>query len=215
MSLILEQIIARRTCYQSAKDKLAYSQGQWRSFEFEGYVIRECCCGNLLRAFAHLTVLSIELARANPATEAWCVVCSKMLFCIPLQCADICFNVTFLSALTSLALLHWPLSLTMRFCLQNYCSLYAFCFSQNYLQTVKNVVSENSRRSVVSEILKPPCLAPIIIPRSKITFFPILTFGLKNSWTSWPCPHTFMHFVSGHIVGRLNICINKALYRFT
>ena len=35
------------------------------------------------------------------------------------------------------------------------------CFLHHSLQT------ENPRRSTVSEILKPPCLAPTIIPRSK------------------------------------------------
>ena len=61
------------------------------------------------------------------------------------------------------------------------------CFTHHSLQTLETVVLENPRRSAVSEILKPPCLAPTIIPRSKSLrshFFPILTFGLKNSWTS-------------------------------
>ena len=42
------------------------------------------------------------------------------------------------------------------------------CFSHHSLQTLKNVVHENPSRSAVSEILKPPCLGPIIIPRSKL-----------------------------------------------
>ena len=53
--------------------------------------------------------------------------------------------------------------------------------------------------AAISEILKPPCLAPTIIPRSKSLrshFFPILTFGLKNRWTSWPCLLAFMHLVA-------------------
>ena len=68
--LSLAQRIAKRTRYQSAKGELVLSQGQRRSFEFEfeGYVIRERCHGNLLRAFAHLTVLTCELTRANSAT---------------------------------------------------------------------------------------------------------------------------------------------------
>ena len=56
-----------------------------------------------------------------------------------------------------------------------------FCFSHHSLQTV---VFENPRRLAVSEKLKLPCLAPTIIPQSKSLrshFFPILTFGLKNS----------------------------------
>ena len=64
-SLSLVQRIDRRTRYQSAKGELAYSQGKQHSL---GYVIREHCRSNLLRAFAYLTVLSGELARANPAT---------------------------------------------------------------------------------------------------------------------------------------------------
>ena len=44
------------------------------------------------------------------------------------------------------------------------CFLFFAPFSANCLETV---VCENPRRSAVSEILKPPCLAPTIIPRSK------------------------------------------------
>ena len=62
------KLIASQTRYQSAKGELAPSQGQRRPFELEGYVIRERCHGNLLWAFAHLTVLTCKLAQANPAT---------------------------------------------------------------------------------------------------------------------------------------------------
>ena len=54
-------------------------------------------------------------------------------------------------------------------------------------------------RSAVSEILKPFCLAPTIIPMSKSFrshLFPNLEFGLKNNWTSWPCLNVVMHFVA-------------------
>ena len=50
-----------------------------------------------------------------------------------------------------------------------------FCFLHHSLQTVETIVRENHRRSAVSEILKPPCLAPTIIPCSKsleTTFLP-------------------------------------------
>ena len=71
-----------------------------------------------------------------------------------------------------------------------------FVFPHHSLQILGIVMCENPRRSANSEILKPPCLAPTIIPRSKSLrshFFPILTFGLKNSWTSWSRLHAFMH----------------------
>ena len=70
--LSLAQTIGKRTHYQSAKGELAHSQGQQRSFEFEfeGYVTRERCHGNLPQAFTHLTVLTCELARSNPTTLA-------------------------------------------------------------------------------------------------------------------------------------------------
>ena len=89
------------------------------------------------------------------------------------------------------------------FCPQNCCSLDVFCFSHHSLQTLETVVCENPRRSAVSEIFKPPRLAPTVIPQSKSLrshFFPILTFGLKNSWTSWPCLHAFMHLVAATLV---------------
>ena len=85
------------------------------------------------------------------------------------------------------------------------------------VQTLETV--QNRRRSAVSKILKPPCLAPTIIPRSKslaLHFFPIgswQTFGLKNSWTSWPCLHAFMPFNCCHMICWLDICINKLMYR--
>ena len=59
-----------------------------------------------------------------------------------------------------------------------------FCFSHPSLQPLETVVHENHRRSAVSEILKPSCLAATISPWSKSLrshFFPILTFRLKNS----------------------------------
>ena len=68
------------------------------------------------------------------------------------------------------------------------------CFSHHTLQTLETVVRENPR-SAVSEILKPPT----IIPRSRSLrshFFPILTFPLNNSWTSWPRMHAFIHLVA-------------------
>ena len=123
-----------------------------------------------------------------------------MVFCCcSLSTWWICITVTFLSASTSLALFIWPLSLTTHFVPQNCCSLDLFCFSHNSLHTVETVVCENQRRSAVSEILKPPCLAPTIIPWSKslrLHFISILTFGLKNSWTSWSRLHVFMHLAA-------------------
>ena len=98
-------------------------------------------------------------------------------------------RVVILLSVTSLALLLWPLTLTTRFCSQNCCSLH------HSPQKLETVVRESPWRSAVSEIFKPPCLARIIIPWSKSLrshFFTILTFGLKNSWTSWPCMCVFM-----------------------
>ena len=106
-----------------------------------------------------------------------------MLFCIPLlYCMVIC-----VTASTSLALLIWPLG----------CSLDVFCFFLR--QPLETIVCGNPKSSAVSEILKTPCLAPAIIPRSKSLrshFFPVLNLALNNSWTSWPCLHAFMHFVA-------------------
>ena len=58
----------------------------------------------------------------------------------------------FLSPLTSLALLLWPLSLTPYFCPQNCCSLDVFCFSHHYLQTLETVVRKNPRSAVQSHL---------------------------------------------------------------
>ena len=49
----------------------------------------------------------------------------------------ICVTVTFRSALTSLELLLWPLSLAMHLCPQNCCSLDVFCFVHHSLQTLR------------------------------------------------------------------------------
>ena len=60
--IVKRKIILSRTWLMShrslAKGELARSPGQRRSFEFEGYVIRERRRGNLLRAFTHPTVLT-------------------------------------------------------------------------------------------------------------------------------------------------------------
>ena len=69
-----------------------------------------------------------------------------------------------------------------------------FCFfSHHSLQTWD--CCENPRRSAVSEILKEPCLSGTVKVTS-IHFFPILRFGLKNCWTSWPHLHAFVHLVA-------------------
>ena len=113
----------------------------------------------------------------------------------------ICITITFLSASTSLTLFLWTHSLATCFCLQNCCSLGVFLFFTPFSANSRDmnfIVHENPRRSTISEILKPPCLAPTIIPRSKLLWshsFPILKFGLKNHWTSWTHLHAFMHLV--------------------
>ena len=45
-------------------------------------------------------------------------------------------------------------------------------------------------------------------------FFTILTSGLNNSWTSWPCLHAFMHCCC-QMISWLNIYIKKVVYRST
>ena len=69
------------------------------------------------------------------------------------------------------------------------------CFS-HLCKLLQTFVHENPKRSAVSEIFKPPCLASTINPQSKSLLFHILIFGLKNSWTSWLCLHAFMYFVA-------------------
>ena len=99
---------------------------------------------------------------------ARCVFSDALLHTTVGMCGYFCVTVTLLSALTSLDLLLRPLSLPKRFCPQNCCSLDVFLFS--------HVMHENLRRSAISEIFKPPCLAPTIIPSSKSLrshFFPI------------------------------------------
>ena len=65
-------------------------------------------------------------------------------------------------------------------------------------------------------VLKLPHLASIIIarPRSiRSHFFPILMFGLNNSYTSWLCMHYALSCC--HMIGWLDICINGLEYRST
>ena len=65
-----------------------------------------------------------------------CVVCSEILFGIPLfvTCAIIWVTVTFLSAWNSLGILLGPLPLARRFCAQNSCSLDSmYLFSSHHL----------------------------------------------------------------------------------
>ena len=71
-----------------------------------------------------------------------------------------------------------------------------FSFSHHSLQILETVVHDNPRRSAVSEIFKPPCLAPTIISWSKITFRPHSDIWSEKRWTSWPYLHAFMHLVA-------------------
>ena len=66
------------------------------------------------------------------------------------------------------------------------------------LSLPRTFVCENHSRPAVSEILWETTLAPTIILQSKSLrshFFPILTFILNNSWTSWPRLHAYIHLV--------------------
>lgn len=75
---------------------------------------------------------------------------------------------------------------------------------------------ENPRRSAVSEILKPTCLAPTIIPQSNTLrshFFPILLFDVNIKWSSWPvsawfyalhCCHDWLMYMN-----KYTECMNK------
>ena len=87
-----------------------------------------------------------------------CVFRDALLHTTVVMCGNAWLS-TFLSALSSLALLLWPLSLTRCLCRQSCCSLDVFYFSYHSLQTPETAVHENPRRSAVSEMLKPPCLA--------------------------------------------------------
>ena len=74
------------------------------------------------------------------------------------------------------------------------CSLDGFFYAQ-FCENIRDCCAWKS----VSQILKVPCLASAIIPQSNVTFrphFPILTFGLNNSWTSWPPLRAFMYLVA-------------------
>ena len=90
----------------------------------------------------------------SSAAVAFPLRCLTHCVFIPLlQCLVICITVTFLSAMTCLALLLWPLSLAMLFCLQNCCSLDVFCFSHHSLQTLETAMCDNPRRSAASNHL--------------------------------------------------------------
>ena len=100
-----------------------------------------------------------------------------------------------------------PLSLSLAtcFCLQNCCSLDVFLFfSLHSLKTLKTVGRERHRRSAVSEILKSPCLAPTIIPRSKSFGSNFFLEQRLNLFTISAC---FYAFSCCNM-----ICINKLVY---
>ncbi|XP_059804398.1 transmembrane protein 235 isoform X2 [Hypanus sabinus] len=62
--------------------------------------------------------------------------------------------------------------------------LYLLLFTGSYFLVGGTVGCENPRRSAILEMLKPPRLAPTIIPWSKSLrshFFPIQMFGLNNT----------------------------------
>ena len=129
-----------------------------------------------------------------------------------------CCNVwlfAFLSASTSLALLLWPLSLTAHFCPQNCCSLDAFWFSHHSLQTLETIVHENPKRFAVSEILT-TLSGTNNHSMVKVTY--IICISHSDIWsekqlnllTTSAC---FYAFSCCHVIGWLNTCINKLVYR--
>ena len=145
-----------------------------------------------------------------------CVFRDALLHTTVVMCGYLHVTVTFLSALTSLALLLWPLSLTMRFCPQNCCSLDVFCFSHHSLQTfccawksqeissfwdTLTTLSGTNNHSTVKVTL--------------VTFLPhsdIWSEKQLNLLTTSAC---FYAFSCCHMIGWLNICINKLVYRST
>ena len=89
-----------------------------------------------------------------------------------------------------------------------------FLFLHHSLQTLETVVRENPWRSAVSKMLKPLCRAATIIPQSmslKSHLFPILTFGLKHSWSSWSFLHAFSFC---HMIGWLKTLLSKKKLSF-
>ena len=57
------------------------------------------------------------------------------------------------------------------------------CFLYHSLPTLETVVHKNPRRSAISEIPKPPCLAPTIMPQAKSLkshFFPIMICNVTH-----------------------------------
>ena len=105
------------------------------------------------------------------------------------------------------------------FCLQSCCSQFFFCcFLHLSLQTLETFVRENYGRSAVTAILKPPCLAPTIIPRSESLrshFFPLLKFWIEKQVNLLITSACVYAISCCHVIGRLNICTNKLVCRCT
>ena len=118
----------------------------------------------------------------------------------------------------SLALLLWPLSLTRRFCSQNRRSLdvFLFCFSHHSLRSLELCMEIAGDQQFLRGSNHPAC-HQTIIPWSKSLwspFFPILTFG--DILTSVPLGHVCCYaFSCCHTIGRIDIRINRLVYRST
>ena len=108
----------------------------------------------------------------------------------------ICITVTFLSALTSLALLY-PLSLTTRFCPQNCCSLDVFNFFCTIL--CQSTLSGTNIHSTVKV--------------TGITLLPHFDIWSEQQLNLFTTSAYFYAFSCCHMIGWLNIWINKLVYQ--
>ena len=149
-----------------------------------------------------------QLVSANMAVYVMfnkTILNEKLCYC----CAWLFVLVTFLSALTSLALLLWPLSLTRHFCLQNCSSLDAFFFFFAQFSASSRDCCVWKFQEICSFWDAQTTLSGTndhsMVKVTVITFFPILMVDVNTKLYL----HDFMHCTAATQLADLDNPINK------
>lgn len=92
------------------------------------------------------------------------------------------------------------------------CLIFFWAFSLTRTKTLKTLVCVNISVEQNTKTLKPAHLALTNIPFSEMTFSPILSH-VSLPWSSWPKSAGFFALHCYHMIGRLDMCMNKQLHR--
>ena len=196
--------------------KKIYKETKWLHCYHIKYTLSELFIRYLLYVFFYTYRSSAAAAYPLRMFQTFCVQWCSSAY----QCCNV-WLFALLSPSCQLwpvrALLLWPPSFSVSLPAELLLTGFFFvCFSHHSLQTLEAVVCENPRRSAVSEILKPPYLAPTITPiipsrilRDLISS-PFLNLVWKAEQLDQVCMLLCMLLLADYI---LILNLNKLMYR--